>query len=82
MMLEMRVYLAYLSIYYFFLTALGLCCCVGFSLAVMSTSYSLVAVCRPLVTASFIVELQAHTAFSSCGSRALEHRLNSCGARA
>ena len=83
MMIEMRVYLAYLSIYYFFLTALGLCCYVGFSLAVTSTSYSLVAVRRLLiVTASFIVEHQAHMAFSLCSSQALEHRLNSCGARA
>ena len=87
MMLETRFYLAYLPIYLFiyFFTALGLCCCTGFSLVVTSRSYSLVAVRRLLlVTASFIVEheLWAHTVFNSCSSWVLEHRLNNCGTRA
>ena len=34
---------------YLFLAVLGLCCCAGFSLAVMSRSYSLVAVRRLLI---------------------------------
>ena len=53
---------------------LALRCCRGFSPVV---------VCRLLlVVASLIVEHGAlgHLAVSSCGPRALEHRLNSCGA--
>jgi len=52
---------------------LGLHCCMGFSPVV---------VCRLLlVVASLTVEHGAlgHLGFSSCGSRALERRLNSCG---
>ena len=42
---------------YFFLAVLGLHCCVGFSLAVESEGYSLVAVCRLLFTVtSFVAE--------------------------
>ena len=40
---------------YFFLAVLGLHCCVGFSLAVESEGYSLVAVCRLLVAVTSLV---------------------------
>ena len=68
----------------------GLCCCMHFSLVVTSRAYSLVAVCMLLTEVASLVEehglwgarasvVVAH-GFSSRGSRALEHRLNSCGA--
>ena len=64
-----------------FLAALGLCCCAG----------SLVAESRGLLSGGgawgshcggFSCEAQAveHANFSSFGSQALEHGLNSCGA--
>ena len=37
---------------YFFLTVLGLCCCLGFSLVVDSRDYSLVAVPKLLIAAA------------------------------
>ena len=72
----------YLFIYYF-LAALGLCCCVrAFSscserglLFVMVTGFSLQWLLLLWSTGS------RHMGFSSCGTRALEPRLNCCGAR-
>ena len=68
---------------------LGLCCCVDFSLAVVSGGYSLAAVCRLLIlVASLVAEHRLQGAwvsraaawgFSSYGFQALEHRLNSWG---
>ena len=58
--------------------------CVGFSVAVESPGgYSLVVVLGLLImVASLIVSTGCrHVGFSSCGSWALEHRLNSWGAR-
>ena len=71
---------------------LGLCCCEGFSPAAASRGYSLVVVRKPLtMVASLVGEYRlqglqasiiAANEFSSCGSQAPEHRLNSCGAQA
>ena len=57
-------------------------CMVGCSLVLESEGYSLVAVCRLLVAmASLVVKHRLWApGFSSCSSRALEHRLSSCGA--
>ena len=41
---------------YLFLTVLGLCCCVSFSLDAESRGYSLAAVCRLLTVAASLVE--------------------------
>ena len=76
---------------YLFLAVLGLCYSMGFSLAVGNGDYSLITVCGLLiVVAPPIAEHSFRVPdFSSCGtwlssysSWALEHRLNSCGARA
>ena len=61
---------------------LGLPCCAGFSLVVASRGYSLAAVrrhCRGFCCQAWAL---GHLDFSSWGSWALEHRLNSCDARA
>ena len=63
-----------------FLAVLGLCCCVGFSLVAGSGGYSLVMVRWLLLLWS--TGSRACAGFSSCGSRALEHRHNSCGTQA
>ena len=61
---------------YLFLAVLGLCCCAGFSLVAVSG----------LLVAEWLLLLQSLDSrcagFSSCGSRALEHRVSSCGNRA
>ena len=68
---------------------LGLCCCIGFSLVSVIRGYSLTVV-RGLLTevASLVVEHRfwstwapaaAVCGLSSCGPRALEHRLSICG---
>ena len=53
----------------------------GFSLAAVSVGCSL-EVCRPLTAVAPLGVQQGlwDTGFSSCGSQALEHRLNSCEA--
>ena len=74
------------------MAVLGLCCCVGSSLVVVSRAYSLVVVLGLLiVVASLVAEhglwgswalvVVVHR-LSSCSSCAQEHRLNSCGTRA
>ena len=68
------------KLFFFFnylLAVLGLHCCSGFSLVAASWNYSLAVVrgfscCRAWPLGCM--------GFSSCSSRALEHRLNSCGA--
>ena len=67
---------------------LGLLCCTGFSLVVKSRGYSLVMVLSfPIVVASLIAEhglwgswasVVAEHGLNSCGSRALERKLNRC----
>ena len=54
----------------------------GFSLVVESRGYSLVAVHRLLILmASPVVAYSSRArGLSSCGSQALEHRINCCGA--
>ena len=84
------IYLIYLI--YLFLAALGLHCCTRAFSCCSEWGLLLVAVRGLLiVVASLVVEhgLQVHglqqlwhIGFSSCGSRALEHRLGSCGTRA
>ena len=66
-----------------FLVVLGLPCCAGFSLVVASRGYSLAAErrrCRGFSCCQ--ARAPGHLDFSGCGSRALEHRLSSCDARA
>ena len=62
-----------------------------FSLVAESGGQSLVAVCRLLITVASLVEhglqdmwasVVSACGLSSCGSWALEHRLNSCDAQA
>ena len=64
-----------------FLTLLGFCCCVGFSLAAESGGYSLVSVWASHCNGVSCCGAQAlgYSGFSTCGSWALEHRLSSCG---
>ena len=67
-------------------------CCLGFSLVAAGRGYPLVAMFGPLIAvASLIAEdgcegtwasVVAARGLSSCDFRALEHRLNSCGAHA
>ena len=78
-------------IYLLFLAALGLCCCAQASLVAASGGYSslwrtgfsfwwllLLRSTGSMCTGSAVVACE----ISSCGSRALEHRLSSCSARA
>lgn len=75
-----------------FLAGLDLPCCEGFSLVAMSGGYSLAVLLGLLVAAASLVEqrglqgaltsVAAALGFNSCSSRALEHRLSSCGSRA
>ena len=67
---------------YLFLAALGLCCCAqAFSLVVASRGYSsLWCMGFPLRWLLLLWSMGSRPAgFSSCGSRALECRLSSCG---
>ena len=79
----------FLMIIYFFLTALGLAAGYGPFPAAVTGGYSPVTVHRLLNAASSLAvehrlqgtqtSVAAAHALSSCGSQALEHRLNSCG---
>ena len=81
-----------LFIYFLFLAALGLCCCAWVFYSCGEQGLLFIALHGLLVVvASLVAEhgLQVHglqqlwhVSFSSCGSRALERRLSSCGARA
>ena len=64
------------------LDVLRLHCCSGF-LGLWQAGATLVSVCRHCRGLSCCrAPAQGHVGLSSCSSRALEHRLNSCGARA
>ena len=65
------------------MAALDLHCCVNFSLVVASGGYFLAVVCRLLTAVASLVAEHGNwgAGFSRCGSQALEHRLNSCGAQ-
>ena len=65
---------------YLFLALRGLHCCVGFSLVVASGIYSLVVVLGLLIAAASLFAEACD--FSSRGSWALGHWLNSCGSQA
>ena len=72
---------------YLFLAVVGLHCFVGFSLVVANRGFSLLAGLRLLSGLSYCRAWALGCAgFSSCsrncGSQALEHRLDSCDARA
>ena len=68
--------------FYLFLAGLGLHGCTSFSLVAASGGYSPGAVCGPLTVAAshFRVQALGRAGFSSCGPRALGHRLSRCGA--
>ena len=75
--------------FYLLLAVLGLCCCACFFLVGESEGYSLVVVGRLLIAVASCVERGLEGMWASvvlarglcsCGSQALEHRLNSCGA--
>ena len=85
------LFFLFLILINFFSAVLDLCCCVGFSLSVMSRGYFLVMVRGLLIATVLLVErrlwgTQASVAvacgLSSCVSQALEHRLCRCDARA
>lgn len=65
--LHFTFFLLYIQFYLCILAGLGLCFCVG---------YPLLAMCRILL---WTAGSRTH-GLGSCGSQALEHRLNSCGA--
>ena len=77
---------------YLFFSVLGLCYCMGFSLVVASGSHSPAMVLRflfavaSLVAKHWLLGTRAPVVetpgLSSCGSWALEHRLNICGTQA
>ena len=79
----MVMFFKYLFIY-LFLVALGLHCCTPAFSSSGEWALLFIAVCRLLiVVASLVVEHGLLVCgLSSCGSRALERRLSSCGVRA
>ena len=84
--------LRFFLIIYFILAELGLHCCASLSLVADGGGCSLVAMRGLLIAVASLVaehglkDSQASAAaalgLSSCGSHALEHSFNSCGARA
>ena len=76
----LSVALYFLLVYLFIMAMLGLCCCVDFSLVVVSRGYS-VSGCGLLTAVASRCRAQAleYAGFSSCSSWALEHRLSNCG---
>ena len=69
---------------YSFLAVLGLCCCVGFPLVLVSGGYSSLR-CTGFSLRWLLLLWSTgsrRVGFSSCGAQALERRLSSCGARA
>ena len=79
----LKFYLFHYSILFIYLLAvLGLHCCMGFSLAVVSRGYSVFVVCGFLIVlASFIMDHGLYGARSSvlAAPQAPEHRLSNCG---
>ena len=69
---------------YLFMAALGLRCRVQAFFSCIEQGLLFVAVCRLLIAALLLLQSMGsrRAGFSSCGSRALERRLSSCGARA
>ena len=70
---------------YLFLAVLGLQCCVGFSLVVVSGGYSLAVASMDFLLWCLLLLWGMHSrvcGFNSFSLQALEHRLVSCGARA
>ena len=69
---------------YLFLAALGLLCCTWAFSSCSERGLLFVAVCRLLMWWLLLLWSMGSrcVGFTSCGSRALEHRLSSCGARA
>ena len=67
-----------------FLAALGLCCCARAFSSCGEWGLLFVAVRGLLIAWILLLRSMGsrHAGFSSCGSRALERRLSSCGARA
>ena len=76
-------FVAFCFIYFLFLAALGLFCCTRAFSSCSEQGYSSLQCAG--VSLRWLLLLQSTgsrcTGFSSCGSRALEHRLSSCGAR-
>ena len=73
------VFLSFLFFFFFFnllLPVLGLCCCLSPSLVSTSEGYASLQ-CMGLSLCALAV---GRLSFSGCGSQALEHPLNSCGA--
>ena len=71
----------FLTIYLYILDMLGLCCFTDFPVVSASMGcYCLVGVCKLFIVVASHCRAWAlrYTGFSSCGSWALEHRLNSC----
>ena len=68
-------------LFHLFLAVLGLCCCTGFSLVVPSGGYSSCSARASHCGGSSCWGARAlgSSSLSSCGSRALEHRFNTCG---
>ena len=78
--------------FYLFWALLDLHCCTDFFLIAASGSYSLAEVCRLLIALASLIAMHglqgvwasvvvAH-GLGSCGSQAIEHRLNRCGPQA
>ena len=69
-------------LFHLFLAVLGLCCCTDFSLVVLSGGYSGCSARAAHCGGSSCRGARAlrSSSLSSCGSRALEHRFNTCGA--
>ena len=77
-------FLKFIYLIYLFLAVLGLCCCVGFSVVAASGGYSSLR-CAGFSLRWLLLLLNTgsrRAGFSSCGSRVLECRISSCGARA
>ena len=70
-------YFFYLVIY--FLAVLGLHCCMGFSLVVVSGGYPIVVVCGLLIEVASLVFLKILLIFGCAGSSLLCGLLSSCG---
>ena len=72
------VFIIYLLIY--LLAVLGLHCCARASSSCGEQGLLFVAVHGLLIAVALRSTGSRHAGFSSCGARALEHRLSSCGA--
>ena len=64
------------------MAVLGLRCCVWAFSSCSERGLLFVVVHELLIAVASLVEDSRHVGFSSCGSRALERRLSSCGTQA